>query len=687
MARRLVDVDPYRESSVQVLMHLYEKSGNRGLALHAYHTCASLLASDLGIEPGEQLRQIKSILLSRAGQTSEPARIDRHMVGHRKRPLIGRDQELLQIEAQRQTARDGKPMLVLITGEAGIGKTTLLNRFTEGQESSAMPALVARCFSGEGELPYSPIVNWLQNIDCESLLPQLSPAFRFEAILAFPELLKRSVDVPNIYAHPPNRARGRLFEAIARLLEAVNRPITLVLDDIQWADKDTMEWIRFLFRSRSTIPVLVLATLRDVEIDNSHPIHALTSALRQASQLHEIPLKPLQEQEILELIEKEFSQSAKHSGKDDTENAANRRNALASLASRFSGGNPLFALEIVRHQLSAIDVDSLEDVLASMPPVIQSVLEAQLHRLSATAKSLADITAVAGRHITPELIEKVGDAPDEDCVGALEELWDKKILRETPNGSYAFRHELIREVCYELLSPPRRRSLHARIASALSSTMSTKGGPEVGQIAMHYRLAGQIENAYQWSCKAAAHAENSLAVRDAITFLDDALSSLTQLDPGSLRVTDRVKNLLAMSKLIALVEGFSAPRVVSLCGTITSLLPKVQDAGLKQQVMLRLRQLYSFGGFPRRALRLTNELIDHSMRGEDPLQQVEAYRLRSITQIQIGQFGPACESMKIASKIAEAAIKTGTVPLINTPFSIPMLHTIWAMVATVMGQA
>jgi hypothetical protein len=309
--------------------------------------------------------------------------------------------------------------------------------------------------------------------------------------------------------------RQRLFEALARALLTLNDPLLLFLDDLQWCDHDTLEWLHYLLRFAPQAPLLLVGTVRSAEVADDHPLSALLLALRRDGILTELSLGPLDAPETLALATAVAGQPlTPEQGADlyqETE------------------GNPLFVVETVRAKgndwSQASQPQATSATRQTLPPKVHAVLQARLAQLSPAARDLASLAATIGRAFSFAVLAQASAQDDDALVRTLDELWQRRIVRERGGDAYDFTHDKLREVAYTSLSAARRHLLHRAVAQALVaiasdqplSTAQSALDAVSGQIATHYELAGLYEAAipyYQRAAAAAAHIyTNSEAIR------------------------------------------------------------------------------------------------------------------------------------------------------------------------------
>lgn len=487
-AQHLLQRDPLREDIHRRLISLHALNDDRAAALRAYHTCASILQRELGVEPGAATRQVYERLLDI--ESAAPALTATF-------PLVGRDQEWAQLLASWRKASAGHPHLVLLTGEAGIGKTRLVEELYAWAGRQGISAAMAHCYSAEGALAYAPVVAWLR----ARPLPRLERIWLTEVARLLPEVLSQRPDVP-----PPGPLmeawqRQRLHEALARAVLG-GGPRLLALEDLQWCDQDTLEWLRYLLRFDSSAQMLVLATLRQEDMAQDQPVATLLAALRRTRQLTEMTLGPLDADATAQLASEVCG--------------CELAGETAAWLHRETEGNPLFIVEALRAGSAEVDT-------TSMLLTMQTVLGARLAQLSPPARELVELAATVGREFTFDVLRQASGAGDEALARGLDELWQRRIVREIGASAYDFTHGKLREVAYAGLSAARKRLLHRRVAEALEAIYADDLESVSALAAAHYEQAHMPAQAVVHYRRAAESARRVYANDSAIALFSRTL--------------------------------------------------------------------------------------------------------------------------------------------------------------------
>jgi DNA-binding SARP family transcriptional activator len=519
-AQRLLRHDPLHETAYRRLMRLHALNGDRARALRTYHTCATVLQRELDVEPSTATQEAYERLLALDAVATSPV--------ERLAPttsLIGRDEEWRLLQRTWRSASDGQPHLVMLVGEAGIGKTRLAEDLLEWAQRQGIPTASARCYASEGGLAYGPVTNWLRTPLLGEILASLDEIWLSEIARLLPELLVERPQIPPPGPLTESWQRQRLFQALAQPFFE-HRQLLLMLDDAQWCDRETLEWLPSLLHARlghdvaggRPAQLVLLITLRSGETPANKRLETLVRELRRSRRLSEIELGPLDEAETFSLAT----------------DAAGRAldPALAAPLYRGSEGNPLFVVEMVRaggamsSQQMVAHGQEKAHVDLPLPPKVQQVIEARLAQLSPMARDLVGTAATIGREFTFDVLAQAHGADEETSVRALDELWRRRIVREQGADAYDFAHDRIREVAYAGLSAARRRLLHRRVAEAMQTVHAADLDGVAGVVATHYEQAGQAEQAIVHYQRAAKAEQRIYANEEAVEYLDRAITLL-----------------------------------------------------------------------------------------------------------------------------------------------------------------
>ncbi|HEX5163901.1 MAG TPA: AAA family ATPase [Thermomicrobiales bacterium] len=650
-AQRLLRRDPLHEATYRRLMRLHGLNNDRASALRVYQQCVTTLRHELAVEPSPATLDAYE-RLSRIDDESSPASRNRTATG---RPhLVGREREWRKLQAVWDTASRGNARLVLIAGEAGIGKTRLAEELLAWAEAQGLATARARSYAAEGRLAYAPIADWLRSAAIRPGVAHLDAVWRTAIARLLPELLAED---PCLERPPPLTESWQLqhfYAALAQAVATAAQPLLLLIDDLQWSDPGTLEWLHYLLRFDREARLLVAGTVRDEEVGPDHPLHALALELRREELLADLPLGSLD-------VAATATLAAGIAGRELDAAAATR-------LYRETEGHPLFIVETVRAGGEAgampgtpavpdlAPLDTPEDERGSLPPKVQAVIAARLARLSPPAREIVGLAATVGRAFTAAVLNEASVDDDEYVTGALDELWQRQILREQGADAYDFSHDKIREVAYAEINPARRRLLHRRVARALELLYADDLDPVSGQLAAHYERAGELEQAVAYYHRAAEILQEVYANVDAIRLLERGLTLLARLPGKATRDVQELALLTTYSVSLNALKTFDAPTGDERYGAeMDHVYARVTELSERLGITVDPRTLRTMAlvlitrGQVRRSLALGEQLLDiarHS--AADPVLRTEAHYTIGAASHWLGQFRAAREHLDAA---------------------------------------
>lgn len=527
-AEMALRVDALFEKPYRTLMRLHALNGARARALRVYHACASVLERELGVEPQAETTALYQRLLEldESAQFDDGPKIEN--MGE-DRQLVGRQRERKQLLAAWRKAARGQTSALLISGEAGIGKTRLAEELYRWVSQLGINATRTRAYAASAGLAYAPILDMLRSEPLASRLHALDPIWLTELARLLPDLLRAHPEIAPPQPLAEAWQRARLFEALARAVSMDKQPMLLWVDDLQWCDGESLTWLQYLLQFDPQAPLLILGTVRDEELVGAHPLTQMTHHLRATDRLVEISLERLTPEEAAQL-------GGQVGGSDLSTQAIEQLNTDA-------GGNPLFIVEMARAALNAPDFDSSPPVGnggnnggagLSLPPKVYSVIQSRLAQLSPAAFTLAQLAATVGNAFTFDLLAQASGMDEAQLVQSLDELWRRRILRELSTTltdyAYDFSHDRIRDVAYGELSMVRRRFHHRSVADALEKMHGESLDERSAQIAFHLDHAGDRAGARRHYQAAGVRAASHFAHDEALRYLTRALALTEEED-------------------------------------------------------------------------------------------------------------------------------------------------------------
>jgi DNA-binding SARP family transcriptional activator len=523
----LVAEHPYRERlHAQRMLALY-RCDRQAEALQAYQDARGKLVDELGIEPGERLRQLELAILEQ-----DPALALANTESAVTKPaaqvpaiaFVGRERELSELVAGLEDACGGRGRLFLLVGEPGIGKSRLAEEVVPEAASRGARVLVGRCWEAGGAPAYWPWVQVLRTlvheVEPERLRGQLAQDGA-ELVRLVPELREQLPDLPLPQGPHGEDARFRLLAAVTTFLRgcASSRPLAIFLDDLHAADEPSLLLLRFVVAQLARAPILIVGCCRDNEIGTTL-LAALTELTREAV-TRRITLRGLSATDTSRLLEATIGRAPA----DD----------LTAQVHAETEGNPFFATEVGRLLTSEhFGADASPDL-----PIPETVMEAVDRRLEAQSESCRETLALAsviGREFDPVVLEALSGADGDELYRSLEEAASARLLAALPNapGRLRFSHVLIRDALYEGIPAPRRVHLHRAIGQALEMLYSGNPEPHLAEVARHYLAGGTPvrEKAIEYAKRAGDRAASQLAHEEAIRHYTSALDVLDATGSG-----------------------------------------------------------------------------------------------------------------------------------------------------------
>jgi DNA-binding SARP family transcriptional activator len=527
-AERLVAQDALREAHHQLLIRLHIANHDRAGALRAYYQCMRVLRKELAVDPDPVTRELyQRALKSPAPGSSKHAGVPLRAAG--STPIVGRERELKQLIDCWPSVECGNSRLVVITGEPGVGKSRLADELYDWCAAQRDGAVArARCYAAQGQLGYAPISEWLRAGPLRASLSQLPRMQLEELVRVLPEILPDGSAMARSLPSNDRWQRRRFFEALHAAFIHAPRPLLLLIDDLQWSDPDTIDYLHALLRSGQVDRILVVATMRAEETDRNHPATKLRQELARIGRLTEVPLKRLSAPETATL-------ATRIAGCEITE-------ADLTDLYRTTKGNPLFVVECIRAGLHTSEAIRR----------IDAVISARLAQLSPGAYELAGWAAAVGQSFSFDLLAKATDWDEDSLSRALDELWQRRLIETLRDAEYDFTHDRIREVAQAESSPIRRHFFHRRIARALEELHPSDVESVSLHLATHYDQAGMPNEAISCYQRAAIVAEQRFAHKKAAAMLHRALA-ICRSWPESARRDDLELELLVTlgPKLVA----------------------------------------------------------------------------------------------------------------------------------------
>ena len=552
-ASQWIALDALNEIAYRRKMRAHFAAGERGQALETYEACRAMLATELGIEPEPDT----AVLAERIRTQAPPVHPHVHRAAPQpRRPdtsvaflgnlFAGRNNEYQALVNRYERAAIGEPQLVVLRGEAGIGKTHLARKFLTWASTQGAEMLQGGAFESGSHLPFQPLVDalrlWLGSDNLpKDLLDKvwLSPLSRL-----LPELSESDLGLPPAPKEHPHLetelSQTQLFEPFTQFTMALAQraPLVLFLDDLQWADSATLDLLQYAIRRwqdstalSSSARVLFLASLRSEAL---HPMTQpqqvggpqglsqwLALVARELTPVH-IELEPLGEAETVQMVLSILSP---------------RATDFAQWLYAETHGQPFYLKETLKDLLErrvlhpkrrtegqwtfTVDADHNLGQAVRVPSTVHAVIRSRLNRLSPNAFSLLAGGAVLEQRITFERLCAISNVSEDLALPALDELTSGRLLLEAAQpaiaSTYAFVNDMLRDVVYTEAGDARRRLFHRRALEILETA-----GDSAAVLAHHALAAGLAQAAFHYSLAAGREAQRISAVSEAIVHFERA---------------------------------------------------------------------------------------------------------------------------------------------------------------------
>lgn len=537
--RQVLAIDACRETVYVRLMLYHYHAGEQSQALRTYERCRQILADEMGVEPLPQTTDLYRQLLHQDVSASEvhypkPVYEERlaeapHSLG--QMPFVGREDEYARLAARVKRAIDGNGGLAIISGRAGIGKTRFVHKVLGYARQLRASTLEGRGFELARALSYQPFVQVLRSYVSTAdpqHLRKVPSIWLAETSTLLPELSGLFPDLRPNAPLPRQHRKNRLFEGVTQFILHASRrqPLVIFIDDLHWADRPTLELLHYIVRHIATEKVLLIGTFRSEEMTKDHALNELLRGVNRTQMPVRIELPSLTEEAITDLI----VQMA-HSP------TGNR--PFAQHIYRETAGNPLFITatlqNLFENDLLLVDEEGkwlfedaafiVDEQELTIPPTIQEVIEARLTRLDTASHSLLAAASVLGQEFDPDHLQKVSGFNDAEYFQALDNLLRRNLIQEgTGVHRYRFDHSKVREVTYAGLDAPQRATLHRKVGQVLEEQYQNRLDKVAGQLAQHFRLAGEPSPTIKYSIMAGQETLHTCDHQEAVAYLQQALT-------------------------------------------------------------------------------------------------------------------------------------------------------------------
>ena len=584
------------------------------------------------------------------------------------REVLGREPELGKMRELLNRALAGERQTLFVTGEPGIGKTTLVQAFLQ-QATQVEGLLVARgqCLEHYGAAePYLPVLDGFSRLCRTPSGAQVLAVLRHHApawLAQMPSLLPHA-ERENLQSQAADSTRERMLREIAEAIETLTAqsPLLLVLEDLHWSDYSTLDLVSYLARRQDPARLMVIGTYRPVDVILSeHPLKRAKRELQVHRLCDELSLEYLSEQAVREYLNVRFP-------------GHHFPLRLGRVIYRRTEGNPLFMVNVVEYLIDrkmivqekgAWDLRvELSDVEKGVPANLRQLIEKQIERLDPDQRMVLEAASIAGMECSSIAIAAGLDMPVESVEKHCEELAGRHQflspgwLVELPDGTitprHRFVHVLYRDVPYRTMAPMRRSQIHQRIAERGVAIYGDHCSEIAAELAMHFEQSRDWPRALQYLVQAADNATRKSAHHEAADLAQRGLVAL-KLVPES---AGRDLQEIALRKVLILslmaVKGFAWAGVDEIYAGGKDLFRSSKPSPELFNWLYLLGLFHMFRGKIRSALGIADQVVDLAERLQDPKLLTEAHRARGSTLLEMGRHGEALEHVNRASQLYSA---------------------------------
>jgi DNA-binding winged helix-turn-helix (wHTH) protein/tetratricopeptide (TPR) repeat protein len=563
-------------------------------------------------------------------------------------PIVGRDIELARLGHHLDLALAGQRQIVFVTGDAGIGKTTVVESFLEAMAvKGAFWIARGQCaeLHGSGE-PFMPLLEGLGRLCREPGAEQLVPLLHEHApswLLQLPGLIS-GADREALNRQHAGVTRARMLREMVVGIEALtaHAPMVIVLEDLHWSDPSTFDLLAALAQRRGAARVLVIGTFRPVEVHSDDRfVDAIGLLLDGRHPCVELALEPLCESAIEEYLHARFGGCTLPVG-------------FARAVHQRTGGNPLFIAHLAAR--AAIDagtshVPELAKFLGDIPASLRRAIEKQIGRLDADERRVLEAASVAGfefaaAEVAAGLLEDV-ETVDAGCAALAQRQSLVRAIGKsewpdgTISGKYAFPHALHLEVLHGGVARNVRRQLHQRIGERLESAYGSRAPEIAATLAVHFARSEDHARAFHFDREAGERAIQCNAFAEASAHFRSALRAFGRLPDRETRVLDELKLQLALGGALSQIQGFAAPEVGRVYARALALCDDIGDVPERFVAVAGLEAFYSIRGDLPIASSLGRQLLVLGESSSDRTRLIEAHHALGCNRMRAAEFADA----------------------------------------------
>ena len=568
------------------------------------------------------------------------------------REVLGRDAELATLRSRLDRALAGERQVVFVTGEAGIGKTTLVDSLLHQAATHGIRMARGQCLDqfGAGEA-YLPILDALSRLGrgpggepVVACLRQFAPAW----LLELPSLIGPEERESAGGHHAGGATRERMLREIAEAIEAmtIEAPLIIVIEDLHWSDYSTLDLIAYLARRNDPARLMVIGTYRPVEvIVGEHPLKSVKRELQAHGLCHELPLEYLTEEAVAQYL-------------NVTLPGHRLEKRLARLIYMRTEGNPLFMVNLVDYLIDEgliVKIDGawqLQGAYAAIesgvPDSVRQLIEKHIERLSPDERTVLEGASVVGMECSAVAIGaglgRSTEWVEERCEALVRRhrFLSPSQLVELPDGTmtprYTFSHVLYLEVPYRLLPAMRRAQIHLRIGAAGEAFYLSRVREIAAELAMHFEQGRDHPRAVKYLLQAAENARYRSAHHEAAALARRGLQAVETLPPSTERDEQELGLRLILGVAIMTLKGFAAEEVKDIVNPALELCARHRASFKAFMVQWLLGYFHYFRGEIELCRKIVVLLMDRAEGVGEPPMLVEGHRASGIVLVELGRY-------------------------------------------------
>jgi len=661
--------DALREAAYRQVMAYHHRLGQRDQALRAFDRCRRLLADELGVDPMPQTLELHARILrdepidtAPRVLVAPPAPVAARVPVPDQLPFLGREAETATLAGHWQAAVEGTGRLVLIAGEAGIGKTRLAEEVAGRAAAQGARVLRGRAYEVEQDLPFQPVREALRDV-----LGTLDPD-RAQAALGrwaphvaglVPEVHRLVPGLAALDPIPPAEERHRLLAGLNHFIVALaaSRPVLWVIDDLQWADPSTLQLLHFVVRHIAREPVLLVGTVRAEDIGADHPLARIERNLARERLAVRLALQPLTADAVQRMVAAlaEPGWNSRAFGQRLYAETEGRPLYLAELWRSLLESGLLVAGGAGRYRPSP-GVDLVRRDL-EVPATVRAVIEARCRAAGEVGRRVLEAAAVIGRAFDVELLQAAAGVETDALLDVLDRLVARQLIRERSeagHGGHVFSHDRIREVLYDGLGEARKAHLHRRVATAIEAR--PPAGDVAAELAFHFTRAGELDRALTHRLAAGAAALAAHATDEALAQFDQALALCDRMEPSASGEAARrlvEQRYDAMAARVAILGRLGRRKdAAAACEALIATASRLGDDGRLAAARIAYADHLAETGRFQDAVRTAEQVLADATRAADLDAQARALAAMARALGRMARYEPAIEPAERALAIA-----------------------------------